>query len=143
MLVKDDIKEIYWAFCSRKLKDDSALQNPLSSEGKEDLAQWLQLWEYILREKGLHVLLDEGRAGVWVFSLEQAVDEEIIQTSGLGGLECELFIAPYWVLSLTRVSRHISWVHTLRRPYHSYVFQSANSSYHQNGALSPVISYSN
>ena len=63
------------------------MQNPSSSEEAEDLAQYIQSSEYILREKGHHVLPDKEKAGVWVFSMTQPLDEGTAQNLGLEGLE--------------------------------------------------------
>ena len=58
-----------------------------STEEEEDSIDLLQLAEYKLRESGRHVLLDKDKAGVWVFSLSQALDKGIAQDLGLDGLE--------------------------------------------------------
>lgn len=84
---KGDIQEIHWALYSKTQQDESALPNRTSSEGEEDSAYFLQVAEYILREDGHHVLLDKDKAGVWVFSLSQALDEGIVRHSGLDGLD--------------------------------------------------------
>lgn len=71
------------------------MQNPPSSEKEEDIAQFLQSSEHILRDDGYHVLLDKDKAGVWVFSLSQALDEGIARTWGIDGLESELIVSLY------------------------------------------------
>ena len=88
ILVKGDIKEIHWAFCTTRSKDKSALQYPLSSEDKEeDLVNHLQSSEDTLREDGHHVFFDKVKRGIWVFCLSQARDEGIARTLSLKGLE--------------------------------------------------------
>lgn len=82
-----DIKEVHWAFYTKRPKDGSDLENRLSSEEVEELAHRLQSVQYALREDGRHVLLDKEKAGVWVFSLSEALDESIAQNLGLHGLE--------------------------------------------------------
>ncbi|KAF6227881.1 hypothetical protein HO133_007609 [Letharia lupina] len=83
-----DIKEIHWAVYTRRPKDGSDLQNSPSNEDEDDLAHLLQLAACTLRENGRHVTLDKDKAGLWVFSLSQALDEGTAQSLGLDGLEC-------------------------------------------------------
>lgn len=64
------------------------MHNRPSSEDEEDLAL-LQSAEGKLREGGRHVLFDKDKAGVWAFSLSQALDEGIPRSFGLDGLESE------------------------------------------------------
>lgn len=136
-LVKGDIQEIHWVLYTRKPKDESALQNQVSSEEEKDSAHLLQLAEYILREDGGHALLDKNKAGVWVFSLSQALDKGTAQKLGLDYLESKLTIILYCVCPLTGCDSHISRMCALRRFVCCYESQRVCSTLDQSSALLP------
>lgn len=112
--VQGGIKEVHWAFYTKRPKDESDLQNHPSSEEVEDLAHLLQLMQHTLREDGRHVVLDKEKAGLWVFSLSEALDESIAQNSGVDGLESESSRSLCEKRPLTELRRYIRRICALR-----------------------------
>lgn len=49
----------------------------------------LQVFEYSLRERGYHVLLDEVQPGLWVFCLSEAEKERLVSSQLVNGFECK------------------------------------------------------
>ena len=86
--VKDDIKDIEWAFY-RKMDHDGAQTRDRSVDdrGFADSDQ-LHIVECMLRECGKHVLLEQDNSGLWVFSLSKAEQEGVPQALRLRGLGC-------------------------------------------------------
>ena len=136
ILVQGDIKEVHWAFYTRRPQDESALPNSQSSDKEEDLANYLHLFECTLREDGRHVLLDKDNAGAWVFSLSQAVDEGIVRTLSLDGFESENSLSLFLEFVLIESNRYIHRICQLGRP--CYKPEHLNSIFDQNSALCAV-----
>ena len=86
--VKDDIKDIEWAFY-RKLDHDGAQtrDQPEDDRGFGDSDQ-LHIAECMLRECGKHVLLEQDNSGLWVFSLCKAEQEGVPQALRSRGFCC-------------------------------------------------------
>ena len=86
--VKDDIKDIEWAFYRRMDHDGAQTRDqPEDDHGFVDSDQ-LHIVECMLRECGKHVLLEQDNSGLWVFSLSKAEQEGIPQALRSRGLGC-------------------------------------------------------
>lgn len=86
--VKNDIKEIEWAFYRRMDHDGAQTRDqPEDDRGWADSDQ-LYIAECMLRECGKHVLLEQDNSGLWVFSLSKAEQEGVPQALRSRGLGC-------------------------------------------------------
>ena len=86
--VKDDIKDIEWAFYRRMDHDGAQTRDqPEDDRGFVDSNQ-LHIAECMLRECGKHVLLEQDNSGLWVFGLSKAEQEGIPQALRSRGLGC-------------------------------------------------------
>ena len=86
--MKDDIKEIEWAFYTKVDHDGAQTHSQLEHNRGFAGTNPLHIAECILREQGKHVLLEQDNAGLWVFSLSKAEQEGVSQSLQSRGLGC-------------------------------------------------------
>lgn len=86
--MKDDIKDIEWAFYTKVDHNGARIRDQSEDDcGFADSNQ-LHIAECMLRECGKHVLLEQDNSGLWVFSLSKAEQEGVLQTLQSRGLSC-------------------------------------------------------
>ena len=86
--VKDDIKNIEWAFYKRLDHDGAQTRDkPEDDRGFGDSDQ-LYIAECMLRECGKHVLLEQDNSGLWIFSLCKAEQEGVPEALRSRGFCC-------------------------------------------------------
>lgn len=87
------MKEIHWAlYCSKPKKEEvkqEVLEGPQNGDERHGTFS-LQDVESCLREQGSHVVLDDSRPGLWVFSLTEDEKRKSLQVLIPGDLECLL-----------------------------------------------------
>jgi len=80
------VKEIYWAFYSRKYDKQREELDAVLGEEETDLASHILHTEWILRARGNHVLGDEY--GIWIFSFSEAEKQGADQVLTSSRFEC-------------------------------------------------------
>ena len=86
--VKDDIKDVEWAFYGRKDHNGTQTRDRRENDGGLADSDQLHIAECMLRECGKHVLLEQDNSGLWVFSLSKAEQEGVSKALELRGLGC-------------------------------------------------------
>lgn len=86
--VKDDIKDIEWAFYKRMGQDGAQMRDHSKDDRDFVGSDQLHNAECMLRECGKHVLLEQDNSGLWVFSLRKAEQEGVPQALRSCGLGC-------------------------------------------------------
>ncbi len=114
--VKDDIKEVEWAFYRRIDHDEAQTRDRQEDDRGLAHSNQLHIAECMLRECGKHVLLEQDNSGLWVFSLSKAEQEGVSQALESRGFGC----SEAGILQAGGLNAAFSQSGTIKRPESRY-----------------------